>query len=248
MPKVYIATPPELRPPEGFAPARMIYRVKGARLYLARGHQSARGGMMAVNTSALTGGAPLSSLVDEIASECEKRAFEGVVLDAGSSAAPLQTMLANTLGQALRAPGIPAFVPEPIGAGAVHASVLIQTALSGGTLERHLRGAVNTFGRERVALEADRILMDFTLPAYTGMGESITPERVAALCGTPFFSESLMTNYFTYQERGARHIVLFDDAASMSAKLALADTLGIGFAFMYLPHIRDLLDDLRPVP
>ncbi|MDR0838804.1 MAG: hypothetical protein LBN99_04090 [Oscillospiraceae bacterium] len=245
--KIYIAVPNGYAPalPVELTPARIIYRVRGARLYSARGNRATRGGVMVIGASGYTGGAPSSALIGEIVSEVAARDYEGVVLDAGDAASPLQIALANELTAAIAPKRL--FVPEPIGRAVADAGVLIQTALSGGSLERHLAGALEHFG-PRVALECDRIRMDFTLPAYGGAGAELSAEALEELLRTHspgvFRSDALCVNYFTYRDGAKAHIVLFDDVLSIRRKLELAEALGIGAAFLFYPHVSDLLSEL----
>jgi hypothetical protein len=247
--EIYIAAPLGSAPalPPHLQPARIIYRVRGARLYRARGAKAARGGVAVVNTSEYTGGVPSAYLVSELAGEVENAGYDGVVLDTGGArygAPPLQIALANELADAIAPRAV--YVPETLGAQVPNATVLVQTALSGGSLERPLSGALARYG-ERVALECDRVRMDFALPSPSGFGTELDAARFNALVDgkRAYYSNSLCCNYFSYlDESSAPHIVLFDDAQTIKRKLALAETLGIGRAFLFYPHISDILPNM----
>ncbi|MDR0906843.1 MAG: hypothetical protein LBN00_11860 [Oscillospiraceae bacterium] len=247
--EIYVAIPVGSAPalPPHLIPARIIYRVRGARLYRARGAKSAQGGVAVVNTSEYTGGVPSAYLVSELAGEVEAANYGGVVLDTGGArlgASPLQIAFANELADAIAPRTV--YVPEILGAQVPNACVLVQTALSGGSLERHLSGALTRYG-ERVALECDRVRMDFALPSPSGFGAELDAAQFAALAvgQRAYYSNSLCCNYFTYpDEISAPHIVLFDDAQTIKRKFALAETLGIGQAFLFYPHIADIIDSL----
>ena len=113
--------------------------------------------------------------------------------------------------------------------------ILIGTALSGGSLRELLEEAVAKYGTAQLALGVERTAMDFQLPCRTGYGTPLTQDTLAALrrnCGAPvFFSEALCAKYFTYRSGGETRLVLFDDDETVSRKLALAQSLGIGEAF-----------------
>lgn len=97
-------------------------------------------------------------------------------------------------------------------------------------------------------MEVERVRMDFTLPAANGTGRELTPEAFSALAEAyrprSFFSEALCAHYFTYQDKKGTHFVLYDDAVSIRRKLALAARMGIDSAFMFYPHVRDLVGEL----
>ena len=245
--------------PAAYLPAHMVYRIRGSRLYFASGAANIRNGVMVISSAGYTGGAPVDGLLDDIAYEIKKRGFEGVVLDSGGAPdnasrggkvshdndlSPLQTALAARLVSALQP--FPVYLPVRL-ASVVEGSVaLIQTALSGGELERHLSSAIERFDENHIAVEVDRLRMDFTLPAATGIGENITPGHLETLMENSrvFFSDDLYTNYFTYRESGMRHMVLFDDANSMRQKLNLAERRGIKRAFLYYPGVYDIIGEL----
>jgi hypothetical protein len=248
--EIYMAAPPGSTSDavkSGFYVADMIYRVgNGFRLYCAHGVRRPRGGVMALDTSRLTGGGPLRALTAEVSAECEKHGYRGIVLDTGGVNTRLQALLAQGLCDDLR--DVTLYVPETLASSCDDASILIQTALSGGTLRRHLESAVRDYGASRVALEIERVRMDFVLPERSGVGTVLTDKQFkslyAAHCKRSFYSPGLCANYFTYRDGGRTHIVLFDDAASIRRKLELATGLGIGSAFLFYPHVSDLLSEL----
>ena len=64
--------------------------------------------------------------------------------------------------------------------------------------------------------------------------------------GSPtFFSEELMTNYFSFRRGKEIRFVLFDNAESLSRKLRLADSMGIREAFLHYPAVRAFLPKIR---
>ena len=136
------------------------------------------------------------------------------------------------------------YVPEhcPI-AGA---TILLCTALSGGTLEGRLTQAVDQYGAEHLALDLQRLAMDFPLPCPGGQGTPLTlPQLEALAAGRPtFYSDALCARYFTLTRQGQTHFVLFDDARTLRRKLELARQLGIRDALVMLPEVEDLLEPL----
>jgi hypothetical protein len=247
--QIYIAAPPghaAAAAKTGYPVADMSYRVgSGFRLYRAHGSPRAVGGVMVVDTTRLSGGGPMRALTGAILSECEKHGHTGVALDTGGGATPYQLLLAHTLSS--DAPKLALFVPESL-AACENASVLVQTALSGGSLRRYLADAMEKYGARRAALEVDRVRMDFTLPAPSGTGAELSERQLRELAekygAATHFSHTLYANYFTYHDKSGTHFVLFDDAESLRKKLTLGRELGIRHAFLYYPHAADLMGEL----
>ncbi len=234
----------------GLRTAYMIYRIgRGYHLFRAQNARSAGGGLMVLDTDGYTGGGPASALIGEILGECRRCGFEGIVLDIGSALARPLFPLADVLGTEAKKQGLGLYVPEKMAASNEDASVLIPTALSGGTLHEHIVSALARYGVGRVALEIERVRMDFTLPAANGSGRELAPDAFSALLAQhrpkSFFSEALYTHYFTYRSRKDTHFVLYDDAESIRRKLSLASRMGIENAFLFYPHVADLIEDIR---
>jgi hypothetical protein len=229
--------------------AHMIYRIgRGYHLFRAQNAPVISGGMMVLDTDGYAGGGPMASLVSEILSECDKRGYTGIVLDIGSAASRPLSPLAGALGAETAKHGLALFVPQPLGAFTVDAGVLIPSALSGGTLHDHIADALRQYGDGRVALEMERIRMDFILPAASGTGKSLSADELQALMeqhhAKSFYSKDLCAFYFSYRDRKGTHFVLYDTAVSIRRKLQVAGSLGIKYAFAYYPHVADILSDI----
>ena len=152
--------------------------------------------------------------------------------------------LLEALSPLLASCGRTLYVPEhcPV-AGA---TILLCTALSGGTLKGRLTQAVDQYGAEHLALDLQRLAMDFPLPCPGGQGTPLTlPQLEALAAGRPtFYSDALCARYFTLTRQGQTHFVLFDDARTLRRKLDLARQLGIRDALVMLPEVEDLLEPL----
>ena len=203
---------------------------------------------MVLEIGRYTGGGPAAAFITEAVDECANRNFSGIAIDTGGakhspSALPLSRLLATAAEQN----GLQLFVPESLSAAGENAIVRISTALSGGTLTRHMTDAVDKYGAGRVALEIERVCMDFELPTPSGIGKALSQRELAALMSRhtahPFFSPALGTNYFAYRDKNAR-FVLFDDAVSIRHKLSLGVRLGIESAFLFYPHVTDMWDEI----
>ena len=121
--------------------------------------------------------------------------------------------------------------------------MLLCTALSGGTLEGRLNQAAARYGAEHLALDLQRLAMDFPVPCPSGQGTPLTRSQLAALAAgrSTFCSDALCARYFTLTREGRTHFILFDDAQTLRRKLALARSLGIRDALVMLPEVEDIL-------
>lgn len=229
--------------------AHLTYRIgRGFHLYRAYGSSGRQGGLMVIDTSGLRGGGPFAALVAEIIGECSRRSFSGIILDTGGGRGTTQVSLCMALAREARINGLKLFVQPALADVTDSAIVLVQTALSGGTLRHHIETAVKQFGASRVALEIERVHMDFTLPAKAGVGRELTYAEFKRLFEREkpqvFFSNDLCALYFSYRGTDGTHFVLFDDASSIKRKLHLGRSLGIESALMFYPHIRDIAADI----
>ena len=250
--KIILAAPPEniaAALETGCAVAYMVYRIgRGYHLYRAQGSEYLKNGMMVVDTDGYVGGGPSSALVTEILGECGKCGFDGIVLDTGGKTTAQVAALTSYLASAAAERGLTLFVPEALADASARAVVLLPTALSGGSLSDHISDALTKYGAGRVALEIERVRMDFSLPAVTGAGKELTAEELQSLVdqhrAQSFLSKELCAYYFTYRDKKGTRFVLYDNAASIRRKLSVASKLGIGNAFMFYPHVADILDKI----
>lgn len=172
--------------------------------------------------------------------------FGGVLADFEGGAREDRLPFLSRLGAMLAQSGRRLYAPERF--AVPEASVLICTALSGGTLRERLSDAAARYGTQRIALDCQRLAMDFVLPCRSGEGTPLTPEELASLrerCGAAvFFSEELCANYFSYTAQGRAHFVLFDTAETLRCKLRLGRERGMETAFLMYPEVSDLLPEL----
>lgn len=182
--------------------------------------------------------------------ECVRRGYSGVVLDFEGPPRTDLAVLARRMGPALAARGLELYLPETYGDGVPEAFVLIGTALSGGNYRTRLEESAARFGGGRLALDTERLRMDFPLPCPNGTGTPLTPEefRLLAADRTTFFSPDLCARYFTCRQAEAHHFVLYDDAATLREKLRVAAGLGIRTAFFSWPEVADIAEELFPLP
>ena len=253
--QVYLAvTPAEL--PEASAYCRtfahVAYRIgEGSTLLRQNLLLQVRGGLLAFNDRDAPPIGEPEKLCAAVLRECSRRGYGGVLLDFEESPRRDRLAFAKQLGQALSAGKRTLYVPESYAQASPPAMVLVCTALSGGTLTQRLQeAAAQRGGASRLALDVQRLRMDFRLPARTGEGRPLTRVEFQALLDREhpavFLSQDLCARYFTYTREGDTHFVLFDDADTMTQKMNTAAGMGFSTAFLMYPEVRDLLPKLFP--
>ncbi len=225
-----------------FCPVRATYRL-GARLLSAVGNTPVQGGLMLVGDSRECG--PDDVLARDILRECLRRSYDGVVLDWYHNG-PDRGTLTALIGQLCPQYDRRLFVPERYAAHAPRATVLLNTAVSGGTLNSCLSEGVRRFGAERLALDLERLRLDFVLPMSANVRRPLTAAELRQLREgkSVYFSEELCARYFTYRTGSESHYVLFDDAQTLRKKAALAENMGIREGFFMLPEVSDITGEL----
>ena len=225
-----------------YRPAWASYRL-GPRLLSAMGSAAVRGGLLLVGDSRECG--PHDVLARDILRECLRRNYDGVVLDWAHNGPDRGTLTALT-GQLCRQYGLRLFVPERYAPYAAQATVLLNTAVSGGTLKSCLRDGVRRFGAARLALDLERLRLDFTLPLSANVRRPLTAGELRRLREgkSVYFSEELCARYFTYRAGSEDHYVLFDDAQTLRKKAALAENMGVREGFFMLPEVADIAGEL----
>lgn len=205
-----------------------------------------KGGLMVLSDGEGCAVEDTGALCSAVWQECVVRSFGGVVADFEQPFSEERCGFLNQLCGILRRNGRSLFVPEVYGCEVSRAMVLICSAVSGGTLRHRLEEARDTFG-DRVALDLQRVRMEFPLPCPGGEGIALTRETLdQLLCEKPtvFFSEDLCAKYFVRTCGCEPRFVLFDDAETLRRKLHLAQSMGIGTAFAMYPEVEDILDEL----
>ena len=190
-----------------------------------------------------------TQLCREIQRECINRGFEGVAADFGSQPTPDRLSFLQELAPQLQRSDKRLFVSAAYGKEVPEAAVLINTALSGGTLQAMLQDACHIFHRQRIALDIERLCMDFPLPCPSGIGTALEKSAFHTLLQKhsphTFFSHELCAKYFTYQAEGQSHFVLFDDADTLRCKIKLGQQLDLSWAFLLCSEVEDLLPALQ---
>ena len=232
----------ETLPRGRFRPVRAAYRL-GPRLLSAIGTAAIKGGLMLVEDSSQCVDA--ETLARDILRECLTREYDGIVLD-WRRRGPDRGALTARIGQLCAQYRRRMFVPEPYAAYAARSTVLVNTAVSGGTLNACLDEAVRRYGAARIALDLERLRLDFTLPHSANIRRALTASELRKLREgkAVYFSQELCARYFTYRRGIENHYVLFDDAQTLRAKAAAAENRGIREGFFMLPEVADIAGEL----
>ena len=165
MPLYLAATPDRLTRARAVTPrlAHVAYRLgPGSELLAAPLPPALRGGLMVLSDWDCPPVEEPDRLARQIARTCLRRGYAGAAADFDPPARPDRLALLEALSPLLASCGRTLYVPEhyPV-AGA---TILLCTALSGGTLEGRLTQAVDQYGAEHLALDLQRLTMDFPLP------------------------------------------------------------------------------------
>ena len=229
--------------------AHVAYRV-GPDGRLARQNLLARtrGGLMVLGDRDCGVIRDTAALCRDVWRECGNRGFGGVAADFEQPPSPDRTAFLEALGNILGRNNRRLYVPESYGRQVPQASVLICTALSGGNLRQRLEECAQTYGRQRLALDLQRLRMSFPLPCPSGEGRPLEHREVADLLArkqpSVFYSGDLCARYFTTTENEESRFILFDDAETLRRKVRLGQELGIGAGYLMYPEVEDLLPEL----
>lgn len=225
------------------------YRI-GAGSVLLRGNLplQTRGGLLCASDREGAEIADPGALCAAFLRECGRRGYRGAVLDFERPPTPDRRAFAAALAPRMRETGRILYVPAAYAEGIPEAVSLLNTAVSGGNYQEYVEEEIRRRGGgDRVALDVQRLRMDFRLPAPSGEGETLDAASLDALREgkSVFFSPDLCARYFTCTKDGAAHFVLFDDAGTLNRKLHIGASLGIQTAFLLWQETADLAGQIR---
>lgn len=241
--KIFITARSQSLPSSGIAGcsiAHLDYTVgPGKRLLRSSNSRAFRGGLMVISDRNMPSGDG-SVFASEVVRECQNRGYSGVVANFMS-----HHSLLDPISSRLNSRGLKLYIPETCGEKAAEARIMCPTAISGGSLKARLQELCDKYGTQRIALDVERLAMDFLLPSPSGEGTPLSRDELNALLqkrgAQSFFSNDLCAHYFTYSENGKHHFVLYDTAASIKKKLSIAQSLGIEEAFLMYSEVEDIL-------
>ncbi|MDD3347358.1 hypothetical protein [Oscillibacter sp.] len=173
--QIYLAvTPDEAQDASAYSRtlAHVAYRIGGDSVLLRQNLLlRTRGGLLSISDREAPHIADPDALCAAAVRECGRWGYTGVVLDFEEAPRPDRLAFAEKLGSALAAGKRTLYLPESYAAAGKNAVILLCTALSGGNFSQHLQEtATLRGGAGRVALDMQRLRMDFRLPARNGEG------------------------------------------------------------------------------
>lgn len=216
-----------------FVPVWMCYQIRsGPRLYRCGSPSQIQNGILSAYDDSIQQWASSAAVCRQIVRECLARGAEGFLANWVHPPSEALCQLTGDLECALSESGLTFYVPEAYGDCCESAFVLISSALSEGTLRHKLEQAAEQYGSERILLAYEQMRMDFSLPSPQKRGRPLSLSQLSALknrYAPPIHqSEELCARYFTYEQQGRTHLVLFDDASTFQQKRSLANELQLG--------------------
>lgn len=226
--------------------AHMAYRIgPHCRLLRTRPERELNGGFLMISGAASSCMGNLEQFCRQVLSECRLRHAAGVIAnwELAAQCASLVAQLDHALAQAQ----LEFWVPDYYAASAASAQILVSSQLSGGRLSAQLQEAAARWGN-RIALAVECTAWSFQLPCPSGRGSPLEEDQLHQLMADHasrfWFSEALCTQYFTYLRENRLHLVLFDNAASIRKKLALAARQGLSSAILSWDEVAPLAQEL----
>lgn len=207
-----------------------------------------KGGLLSVSDRDAPNICDPKALSNAALRECNRRNYKGVLLDFELPCRHDLLQFAQHLASLLHSSKRLLFTPESYAHQVPQASPIICTALSGGDLTERLKQAVSAYPQRSLALDVQRLRMDFSLPARSGEGRPLTADELQQLIRerqpSIFFSPALCTRYFTYMQNRTPHFVLFDDAETLCQKVRIGKQLGYSSTFFQWPEICDIAEQI----
>ena len=175
-----------------------------------------------------------SELCQQILYECRRCSLSGVVLSLPDHPDKTLQNQVRQLDTLLAQRRLALYLHVRYVTLSPHGRYLIPTTLSGGSLGRYLEGMTRQMDPKRLVCVLEPTARAFLPPTADSEGFILSPEELAQLRrrAKSHFSPDLCAYYLTYQTpEGRIRFVLYDDADSLGAKLAAAESAGISTAF-----------------
>lgn len=223
--------------------AHVAYRI-GQNSTLLRQNFQSRGGLLSISDLDAPRIQDPAALCAAVGRECARRSYTGVVLDFEAPPTPDRRAFVQALDREAKKWQL--FVPQSYSSDAPEAVIFLCSALSGGNFREYLQEWVKRRGSSKLALDVERLRMDFPLPCPSGVGTPLSGEELQKrLTSHTFFSPELCARYCTYTDNGAVRFLLYDDAETMNRKVRIAQELGLCAAFFTWPEVEDIAGKLR---
>lgn len=243
--KIYLSAPPNFvsEAARYGAVSAMAYRIgRDLRLYQSP-MPEVRRALMDVDASSFSGCGPHEALVRQLVCQCFRSGHIGLVMDLPRPNGRLFAFC-EALGRAAARYDLELYLPERYARCAPDSFVLVPAQNTSGTYAGRLARLKSLYGAKRLALEAERVYTDFTLPCRSGTGHVISPAANASPPPDTRFSPELCANTASFIRDGRAHLVVWDDRDTLSRKLEIAGDIGIRRVFFYYPHVSDIISSL----
>lgn len=250
--QLYLAVTPKDYPSVRQRPlqfAHVAYRI-GTDNHLLRQNllMGTKGGLMSLGDRDCPPITNPGQLIRQILNECGLRGYHGVVADFEQPPTPDRAVFLENLSAALSARRGRLYIPEKYARDVGNAIPVVCTAISGGNFQQRLEEAVQAYGKNRLALDVERLRMDFLLPSPSGKGIPLSQQELENLFvqfqPTTFYSRELCARYFTYHQKETYHFVVYDDANTIREKIRIGTQMGALSAFLMYPEVEDLLGEI----
>lgn len=243
--QIYLtAAPEDLRAAQKYPcqVAHLAYTI-GKDLHLMRHNLliNTRGGLLSLSAPDCPVIGQGDLLRRQLLRECGIRGFRGVCAELPVREDTIAFL--RRLQQSLAREQKLLFLPSDAARSVPGAVAVVCTALSGGSFREYMEDAIRTFGS--VALDVQRLIMDFPLPSPSGEGRPLKQEELSRILSdrspATFYSSELCARYFTYTENGHSHFLIFDDEDTIRQKLNYGKKHHLTAAFLLYPEVSDLL-------
>lgn len=229
--------------------AHVAYRIgEGSTLLRRNLLLQSRGGLLSVSDREAPPIRDAGALCAAVLRECSRRGYGGAVLDFEEAPTQDRRAFVRQLAMELRRTRRALYLPEAYASEAPEGVILLCSSVSGGNFREYLQEKAAKRAPGRLALDAERLRMDFRLPCPSGEGRPLEErefQRLMEQGPTVFFSPDLCARYFTYVQNGQTHFVLFDDAQTLNRKVRTAAELGFAAAFFMWPEVENIAGKIR---
>lgn len=168
----------------------------------------------------------LKNILDDIIYEYNKNSFKGIFIDIKTQEA---TTFIQKLDEICKIRKIKLYVPMQFAKVVSHATIIIDTAISGGDIKNILEYAL--LEHDKIATKIYYTAREFEIPSKDTSGKLIDGE-IDLSDKNIFFSQSLCTNYFTNMRGNKCIFTIFDNYKALEEKISIIRQMDIEDIFL----------------